>query len=725
MLAVPIPLLAKVLAITIVAVAKIPASAADLAVVVLLWPSIMVGGIGSPDSKVLNAPVNRLGEASFALYAIHYPIATCWWKVAHVFPCRFEYAVAIALSFLALAIAKLIDRGAARLAEWTRAGPSDSPAKVRTWLGGDLMVRSTATIARSEAGFVRGPGASATSLVLLGVVSFLVLFFAMPREMTPYDEGIILSDAARLLNGEVFHRDFYANYGPAQSFFVAALFKLFGPNFLVERAYDLAIRASILVVGFKMLRENCGLLVSWMATLAMGSWLLGLNYYLYPIFPCILFSLFSSYLVVRFGEASSKGLIAAGLCTGLTALFRYETGFFVLAAHVGFLLLLACTDGQPQGRFKRLVRNVFAYGLGVGMAFLPVAALFLAVSPLKPFLDDIITFPTKFYPAMRSLPFPNLSALRRAPQEASVYLPLLALGAALVEFLRPVGGGMNVVGLLRRRDRAGLYLLVLGSVTAVLFLKGVVRVSSLHMFMSTAPSLLLIAILCALWWGRGAAGYMGTAVMVLAVLVPTAAALKLGIGPSVRSPNRSVAGWLVGRTGVLKRRGAGPVVCDSAAASGIAELPEDYARTANYLAAHSQPGERIFVGLDRHDKILLNPVTLYFASRRLPGTHWHQFDPGLQTRADIQTDMVDDLRRNHVRWIVRDASFDGIIEPNGSALSSGVQVLDGYIAAYYRPVATAGEVSIWLDNSSAAPAQSRPAAQCEAAPLDQGAGARS
>jgi hypothetical protein len=155
--------------------------------------------------------------------------------------------------------------------------------------------------------------------------------------------------------------------------------------------------------------------------------------------------------------------------------------------------------------------------------------------------------------------------------------------------------------------------------------------------------------------------------------------------------------------------------CESGPASGIAKLSPDYSRVATYLRAHTQPDERIFVGLDRHDKILLNPVALYFAVGRLPGTHWHHFDPGLQTRADIQAAIISDLQRNRVRWVVRDASFDKVDEPNGSAHSSGVTLLDRYLDANYREVAASGEVAIWVANETSI--AGLPVGKCEAMPV--------
>ncbi len=153
--------------------------------------------------------------------------------------------------------------------------------------------------------------------------------------------------------------------------------------------------------------------------------------------------------------------------------------------------------------------------------------------------------------------------------------------------------------------------------------------------------------------------------------------------------------------------------CEYAPYTGIAKLPPDYARVANYLYTHSRHDERILAALDRHDKIFVNPVGLYFASGRLPPTRWHQFDPGLVSRADIQAAIINDIKEKDVRWIVRDAHFSKIEEPNGSARSSGVFLLDNYLDSNYRPVASGEKISIWLRNGEI-PLALLPAKDCEA-----------
>jgi L-lactate utilization protein LutB len=84
----------------------------------------------------------------------------------------------------------------------------------------------------------------------------------------------------------------------------------------------------------------------------------------------------------------------------------------------------------------------------------------------------------------------------------------------------------------------------------------------------------------------------------------------------------------------------------------------------------------------------------YFVSKRSSVTKWHQFDPGVQTTREIQSEIVTELQANRARYVVLTSEWDDWMEPNESARSSGVRLLDQYIRANYRIVASFGTTSI-------------------------------
>jgi hypothetical protein len=538
------------------------------------------------------------------------------------------------------------------------------------------------------------------SAASIGLVSFAILLLTMPRDLGIYDESVILVGAMRLLDGDVIHRDFYANYGPGQFYCVALLFWAFGKSFIAARIYDLVIRAGVIATLFYIIRRQCSLFIALVFTAMGAMWLMGIGFYLYPVFPCILLSLIGSYFLLGMGGGSDAvpTTIVGGLCTGLTALFRYDIGFLLLISHIVSIVTLHTLSRPRETRIWRTLVAITAYGGGVAVMFVPVAIAFLLASPINAFFVDIVDYATKYYAVMRGLPFPGLVAIWANPFAAVVYLPLLAVGLALIQLVPLVR--RNLEGTLPQSlvDHSREYLVVFGIDACFFFTKGVVRVSEIHMLLAIVPSLVVFAVLANIQLARRNSMPFATAILLFLLSLFPARSAAGQLYRDIRVTDGSIAGWLAIRSGLIAPpvRNAGS--CETGPASGIAKLAPEYARVATYLSAHTKPDERILIALNRHDKVFVNPVGLYFATGRLPGTHWHHFDPGIQTRADIQMQILNDLQRNKVRWVVRDASFETANEPNGSALSSGVILLDQFLDENYRSVASSGSVTIWLAN---------------------------
>jgi hypothetical protein len=57
--------------------------------------------------------------------------------------------------------------------------------------------------------------------------------------------------------------------------------------------------------------------------------------------------------------------------------------------------------------------------------------------------------------------------------------------------------------------------------------------------------------------------------------------------------------------------------------------------------------------------------------------------------------MIHELEVNAPPYIVLDSEFDLTREPNDSAMSTGVTLLDEYLGKKYRRAETIGELSVW------------------------------
>lgn len=515
---------------------------------------------------------------------------------------------------------------------------------------------------------------SAPLYPVLFLAAFVFIFAAMNRVASVYDEGLILTGAMRVGNGEIPHRDFYANYGPAQFYVVALLFKLFGPSVMTERLWDFTIKAAIATLGFAAVRSYCRPAAAFAAYAACLIWLAAFGSPGFPLFPATLFSLAATLLVASSGGQNQQRtrIVAAGGCVGLTALFRYDVGCLAGAALTALLIVSAV---YRRERFWRIpTSRLWLFALGVVAVFGPVAlAYLLAGGPVRAFIHDVL-YASTYYVQMRRLPFPSLDALWKGPFESAVYLPPAVVAVALA-----LGASRRSSGSL------GWVIAAFAALCVALYLKGWVRMSVLH----TSGAIIVALILVPMLW-KSASGQLARRALVFMCIVlaavPTFFALKASVAVAM-SNRQFVADF------ILRRDAA----CDAPAhLSPVACIYIGAARgeAVKFVIEHVAKDERLFVGTTRHDKIFVNDNLIYFAAQRLPATHWHHYDPGLQSRVDVQNEMVAELERQTVRYIVLISDWDNVTEPNASALSSGVTILDDYIRLHYEIVRQYGTISV-------------------------------
>lgn len=537
-----------------------------------------------------------------------------------------------------------------------------------------------------------------TFYTLLFISTASLLFLSMDRNINLYDEGLVLTGAMRVAAGDIPHRDFYANYGPAQFYVLGSLFKVFGSWVLVERAFDIVVRALIVTLTYALTAVYCRKWIAATAALLCALWFFCVPFYGYPMFPVILLTLISAALVIPTLAAHSCTwrLVASGAAMGMAALFRYDVAFVVF-------LLIACAitvsarfvPRTPRLRGHAVLRMLAPYVIGTSIIFLPVACLYLAVAPISPFIHDILSFPLHNYVRTRSLPFPGLFEMASA-----VYLPIPIFCAALYSIGQSLWRRDNSEGWPPGNESERNWaLLLLALIAAALYGKGLVRISVVHMLSSFVPSFIVLAIVVERALQQrtlmlGIAGVLAgitlavtahASVKTAAIRLQTLAALFSEVLiPTARAANTTstTATWC-GTPRELRK-----IACFW--------IDANHEEAVRFLVQVTNPGERIFVGLNRHDKIVVNDNLTYFAADRMPATHWHHFDPGLQTSADVQTEMVAELQSSSVRYLVLTSQWDGVSEPNDSAKSTGVHILDEYIRAHYNTVRTFGPVTVWL-----------------------------
>jgi Dolichyl-phosphate-mannose-protein mannosyltransferase len=544
------------------------------------------------------------------------------------------------------------------------------------------------------------------SVLAIFSVAFVVILASMSRSVNPYDEGIIATGATLVMAGEVMHRDFYANYGPAQFYILAILFKLFGPSILVARLWGALIKASIAVVVYLLGKRvmptgwalvSCACSIVWLSLVENTVW---------PAWPALLATILSIFVLDTIFEKGSsfKRVFAAGMFVGIATLFRYDIGFIVCVAEAAVLLPFSFTVGTAGGqtRLRSVLVNLAAYCAGIAVVCMPVAAAFCFAGAIGDLLFDVVQFPARHYAATRSLPFP-LPMPGRRPfylSEYIVYFPLLmCLGVVfMAPFNRLHGSLAPRVATSAGDSRRGMWiLLLLCAVTIGFFGKGLVRVSALHMTLAVVPAtLILAAFLSANSHKKVSVGFA----------VFLGIAMVAGIIPTLNAYH-TVTGKIANNLGHFSGRDRHDSAAQDAADTQVSCLPNpgleriacfqlaiDHAAAVRYVQANTTVSDAIFVGLPQHERIFANNVGFYFVANRRPATKWYHFDPGLQTSQAIQELMISELLLSRPKFVVLDAEWEGWREPNESAKSSGVKLLDEFIDHHYVRVATFGSLSI-------------------------------
>jgi hypothetical protein len=129
---------------------------------------------------------------------------------------------------------------------------------------------------------------------------------------------------------------------------------------------------------------------------------------------------------------------------------------------------------------------------------------------------------------------------------------------------------------------------------------------------------------------------------------------------------------------------------------GVRTTAADAAALRRLVPAVRATGRPVFVAPPRFDRVSVgNPLLQVILGRPNPTRH-DVMQPGVVTTEEVQRELRDDLAATRprplvVRWLAPAARRR---EPNGSARSSGVTLLDDWIAARYEPWLRAGDYAV-------------------------------
>ncbi|MBL8857261.1 MAG: hypothetical protein JNL28_01980 [Planctomycetes bacterium] len=494
----------------------------------------------------------------------------------------------------------------------------------------------------------------------VGLLLFAAGLAAVPRQffgpIDGYDEGLLLTHADHILHGAVPYRDFYANYPPGVFLLTALTWLVTGVSVLATRALGLCIQIGIaLLIGRAVARaaeSPPGL--SWLATGATFLWLRHGSIFPTAWLTGLLCALIALELAARAGHSKTRWMVV-GLFFGAVACLRHDLFVYSSALLFGVLCLL------------RLMRAAVAYppraalvALLVGI-LLPIAAvggwIWWKAGYRQPYLDLYYDQVNSMLPG-RVLPLPPLWRLERltlgiwlgwvAPV---AWLLMLACGRHSIAFAAL--GALAIAGLPQMMNRADMHHVAYGLAPGI----GILALAVEHERMGNRRSLSRFA----------------AAAVALLLLAGGAYKLRFKFGRE----------W----TDMDVPRAAG-------IPAGSREMAAVRARVLDFIARHSQPDERIFVGSEQHARVYTSEMDLYFLADRRGAVRRMQFDPNLTNREDEQRLMIDQIETCRAKVVVL-APYKDPHEPNDSA-KVGADLIDRYLAERFVLEERAGPYQLLL-----------------------------
>jgi hypothetical protein len=534
-------------------------------------------------------------------------------------------------------------------------------------------------------------------------LSFFYLLIGFNRGLGIYDEGMAVCGAEFVLNGKLPYRDFYTYYGPGQFYLLAGLFKLFGPSLLVERlslvsgVWLMSLAAYFLAE--KLVGQVPALLAWVMITIIPFGNISGLPS---PLPITLTLCLVSVMCLLNFFSGGRRNwLIGCGVAAGLAIIFRPDLGIYSFAVETVSILLwrfmhLSTVNDRFSLKLFSIITPAVYYLLGVAVVFLPVFCYFITMVEKQTLVELFITVPFTVYPRTRGLPYPRpanpllilsgelsiKSYVGNMVSVAPYYFPLLVL--ILTAVLGVIRIYTRTIDLKSPKLWGNFAILGIG----ILFFNTCrFRPDFAHLppvfVMSSILFSVLLTHLYRIIQSRPVIGMVASFIclpIVFAPLQDKALELKYFFSDKVY---------------FFKTSRAKGIYLD------LYEKGRLYEEALNYIQSHVKSNEYIFIGNSRHDLIIANDALFYFLSARRPCSRYIELDPGIVTTVRVQKEIIADIQKQNVNYVVLRRSHV-FLEPNESSVSSGVTLLDDFIRDKFFQTKQFYNYTVWkkMSNSS-------------------------
>lgn len=498
-------------------------------------------------------------------------------------------------------------------------------------------------------------------LILLTAITVIYYFPIINLPVDAIDESFILVGADRIVKGEIPHKDFSSEYPAGQYYMLAAFFKLFGTSVTAERAYDILTKSLLSIIIFLIIR----LLSS--TKLALAGWVMSLVWIMhnsapaYSGYPCLLSIYIGIYLLLLYMKYQKDHyVVSSAVFIGISVLFRHDLGVFTVIVIIAILLVRRMMKVES---WRPLVLFITG-GLMIG---LPVIVFIVINADVRAAINDLVIIPLT-YLQHQTLPYPNLS---RWSLPFYIFPPAILIGAIA-----------SIILIRRNRDDRDAYAILLISFIGIFFFDRIrMRPDTKHLLSVALTGILIAPVLLNKLLKELSLSTLQKKVVYLLFIIVFGITLSRPVEVIHRILSRT-SGYIIHDLNPDIER------------ARYNHVSEDIKSAVSYIKANSSNDDYIYVGVKNHDKFVFNDLLIYFLAERNYASRFHALNPGVQTTASIQKEMINEFKGNSPRIIV--LGYRTWNEPNLSAIDTKVDLLDNYIATNFEFKKAYGPYEIWM-----------------------------
>lgn len=528
---------------------------------------------------------------------------------------------------------------------------------------------------------------SAWGLSLVAAVGAMLCFLPVALHgIGIFDEGFIAAGALSILRGDLPLRDFFVIYGPGPYYLSAVLYGLFGESLLVTRLAHVALLAAMAVVLVLSSARLAGgrpaqAVLPLLALLVMT--VLMMPNPGYPVVPGLTLLVLAGWQLSRWvAGGGTWALAGASVLVGLVGLLRWDFAVLGFAALGTAATVLGAARRLPAGELVgALVWLLLPGSLLLLMGFVP----FILAEGWQRWWYEVPLFHLLEFKHWRNLDVlaPTLERLALALAERDRWALLTELNRLVYAGTPFVLAGLALPLAAWRVWRAGrqsghivprdALALIFGLIVLVMLNQVRVRAAPPQAYPAFVAALPLAAYLLQALRDRrpGLAG-LAAALLAIPLLLLPAYFAQGKLRDLVLSP---VQQHDIVRAGPVRLQPGRP---DATAAARLAA----YAKLIDYIQLRTRPEDYIFSGVADTSRLHINDPMLYFLSNRRPATRWIEMEPGLTSSLSGQQEVVRELLERNVGLVVLLQAVSA--EPNRTARSNGVHVLDEFVRGNYR-----------------------------------------